>query len=109
MVLAGLVGVRDVREVRDALFTSLRVSTTTEQERTHAHSIASNAQELPPRSPRKASRKPGRAARSVLGWNDSTGVLIRDISMLTSRERGELTGIMPSGRLHHTYSTPHTG
>jgi hypothetical protein len=63
----------------------------------------------PPRSPRKASRKPGRAAWSFQGQKDSTGVLFLDISMLTSRERGELTGIMPSGRLHHTYSTPHTG
>ena len=38
-------------------------------------------------------------------WNNTSGILFVDISLLTSREAREL-GIMPSARLHHTYITP---
>jgi len=104
----GLVGVRHEEHFEHLIVHVSLASTTTEQERTHARSIAPNAQELPPRSPMKASRKPGRAARSFLGWNDTSGVVFLHISRLTSESAHELTALMPSERLHHTYSTPHT-
>ena len=105
----GLVGVRHAGARRAIECTRLSCL---HNDRAGAHTRAQYRPKragTPPRSPRKASRQPGRAARSFLGWNNTSSVLFLDISMLTSRERGELTGIMPSGRLHHTYSTLHTG
>ena len=64
----------------------LLASTKIEQEHAHERGIASNAHELTPSHQRKDPAR--RERRSVSsGWNDTSSVLILDISMLTSRER----------------------
>ena len=50
----------------------------------------------------------GRAPRSSSSFIFLSAFLTF-LALLTTFTTVELTGIMPTGRLHHTYSTPHTG
>ena len=66
--------------------------TATEQEDTHARAASPQTRTNSPPVSNESIPQPGRAARSVLAWNNTSGVLFRDISLLTSRARAELEG-----------------
>ena len=59
-------------------------------------------------SPTEGSCPPGAPLGQFWLWNSTSSVLFVDISRLTSERAHELTALMMSERLQHTYSTPHT-